>query len=82
MAAGDRVTGRYLGRAFQGRLLAAGSEDAGLDHVTVQFDQPIGVTAGSPYAHIRRRVSAVLDEAGDSPARTGNGAPQMHLRRA
>ena len=82
LMAGDRVTGRYLGHAFEGTLLAAGSEGAGLTRVTVQFDRPINVTAGSPYAHIRRRVSAVLDEAGDSPARTGDGAPQMHLRRA
>ena len=78
----DRVTGTYLGHPFEDVLLAATPLGPGQTSVTVQFDAPIDVTAGTPYAHMRRRVTATLDEDGTSPARTGDGAPHMRLQRA
>ena len=82
LAPGERVTGTYLGHPFEGILLAATPSGSGQTSVTVQFDAPINVTAGSPYAHMRQRVTATLDEDGTSPARTGNGEPHMRLQRA
>ncbi|WP_246849795.1 glyoxalase superfamily protein [Rubellimicrobium arenae] len=82
LAPSNRVTGTYLGHPFEGVLLAATPLGSGQTSVTVQFDAPINVTAGSPYAHMRRRVTATLDEDGTSPARTGNGEPHMRLQRA
>jgi hypothetical protein len=82
LAPGDRVTGTYLGHPFEGVLLAATLLGAGQSRVTVLFDAPVNVTAGSPYAHLRWRVTATLDADGTSPARTGNGEPHMRLQRA
>ena len=82
LAPGDRVTGTYLGHPFEGVLLAATLLGAGQSRVTVLFDAPVNVTAGSPYAHLRRRVTATLDADGTSPARTGNGEAHMRLQRA
>ncbi|EYD76175.1 hypothetical protein Rumeso_02250 [Rubellimicrobium mesophilum DSM 19309] len=82
LASGERVAGTYLGHPFEGVLVAATPLGAGQSRVTVLFDAPVNVTAGSPYAHLRQRVTATLDEDGTSPARTGNGEPHMRLRRA
>ncbi len=82
LAPGERVTGTYLGHPFEGVLLAATPLGPAQTSVTVLFDVPVNVTTGSPYAHMRRRVTATLDEDGTSPARTGNGEPHMRLQRA
>ena len=76
---GGRVAGTYLGQPFEGIIVGARPLSPGHTSVTVLFDAPVNVTPSSPYSHIRRRVTATLDDDGHSPSRTSDGQPHMCL---
>jgi hypothetical protein len=82
LAVNDRVQGLYLGHAFRGAVLEVRPLGAGLTNVTVRFDEPINVSASTRFSHVRRRVTAMLDEDGVSPAMTSDGQPHLRLTRA
>ncbi|WP_375451668.1 glyoxalase superfamily protein [uncultured Devosia sp.] len=78
---GMRVTGKYLSRPFRGLLIAV-SVMSDMQHyqITVKFDDPVNVTPTFMFSAFRQRVTATIDIHGNSPARTGNGIPQLQLR--
>lgn len=76
---GRRVAGRYLDHAFEGRMVGVQAMGPRHYRVTVQFDAPIDVVDSPAFSVMRRRVTAVVDRAGVSPARISNGAPQLAL---
>lgn len=77
---GMRVKGFYLEQPFKGRLLGV-QLALDMQHftVTVQFDEPVDVTPNLTFSAYRQRVTATVDAHGVSPARRGNGQPQMRL---
>ena len=79
---GQRVQGQYLGQAFEGQISGVQSLATEPDRfrVTVQFDQPVDVVTFDGFSNYRRRVTSVIDRAGDSAEKTSNGVPQMQLR--
>jgi hypothetical protein len=79
---GMRVKGLYLEQPFRGVLLGVQlAVDMRHFTVVVQFDQPVNVTPDFMFAATRQRVTATVDMRGISPARRGNGQPQMRLLR-
>ncbi|MGE4325779.1 MAG: glyoxalase superfamily protein [Pseudodonghicola sp.] len=78
LAVGDRVTGRYLGQPFTGRV-------HGLSHspysphmrITLHFDTPVDVVRFDSFSAFRQRVTATIDENGHSPQKTSDGVPQL-----
>jgi hypothetical protein len=79
-AIGDAVCGRYLGQAFQGRIVSLAKLPAtGLLRVAVHFDQPVDVVTFDSFSAFRSRVTAVITDKGVSPRRTSNGLPQLVL---
>lgn len=79
---GMRVKGFYLEQPFRGLLFGLQlSSDFQHYTVTIQFDEPVNVTPTFMFAAHRQRVTATVDIRGVSPARRGNGQPQMRLMR-
>lgn len=81
LSLGDQASGRYLGKAFTGRVIAVqrmGSA-AGMTRVTFDFDEPVNVSAFESFAVLRRRVVCTLDEDGRTVEKTSNGVPHLVL---
>ncbi|MCB8840795.1 glyoxalase superfamily protein [Aurantimonas sp. VKM B-3413] len=77
---GSAVSGRYLGHAFTGRLVALQALSAsGRFRATIQFDQPVDVVAFESFSSFRRRVTAVVDGAGRTREKTSDGRPHLEL---
>ena len=79
---GHRVKGTYLGQNFRGLVIGVQLHSS-MQHyeVTVNFDEPVDVVTSQLFSAFRQRVRATVDIHGVSPARQGNGQPQMVLRR-
>ena len=79
---GDRVDGHYLSRPFTGSVLAVRSLVHGQGYeITVEFDAPVDVVVFESFSAFRRRVTGTVSPGGTSFARTGNGVPQLTVRR-
>lgn len=79
---GMRVKGFYLEQPFRGLLIGVQLSSTMQSYtVTVMFDEPVNVTPQFMFAALRQRVTATVDIHGVSPARRGNGEPQMRLLR-
>lgn len=78
LAVGDRVTGSYLGQAFTGYVHGL-SHSAYSPHmrITLHFDEPVDVVKFDSFSSFRQRVTATIDETGESPQKTSDGVPQM-----
>lgn len=78
---GDAVSGTYLKQAFTGTVLAV-REIGGGSHfeVTLHFEEPVDVVSFDSFSAFRQRVKATVDDKGVSPAKTGDGEPQMIIR--
>ena len=77
---GQRVTGRYLGHAFDGQLKAVRSASGGYWYLTVLFDQPVDVVTSEAFSSYRKQVNVVLNEDAVTQAKTSDGVPHMELR--
>lgn len=77
---GAHVTGHYLGQPFTGEIIGVDVLPAGRYRVTIDFDEPVDVVTFESFSAFRKRVTAIVDEDGVSPARTSNGRPQMEFR--
>ena len=79
---GQRVRGTYLRQEFVGLLLGVRiRSDLAHYEVTLKFDQPVDVVTSELFSAYRQRVVATVDINGVSPARLGNGEPQVRIRR-
>lgn len=79
---GGRVKGTYLGQAFKGMLIGVQLlSDMRHYKMVIKFDEPVDVVTSELFSAFRQRVTTTVDSYGISPARTGNGQPQMRLTR-
>jgi hypothetical protein len=79
---GARVKGTYLGQPFKGLVIGVQLlSDMAHYQVTIKFDDPVDVVTSQLFSAFRQRVTSTLDINGVSPARTGDGQPQMRLSR-
>ncbi|MDW3182132.1 MULTISPECIES: glyoxalase superfamily protein [unclassified Roseobacter] len=76
---GQRVSGRYLGRRFQGVVKAANQRAQGFWRMTIRFDQPVDVVRSEQFSCLRRQINCSLDARGRSPQKTSDGVPQVIL---
>lgn len=79
LAAGKVVQGRYLGQAFEARIIAATQVPDG--HVLLTFDlhEPIDVAASSRFSAFRKRISGSVDSEGRSEETLSDGTPQLEV---
>ena len=79
---GQRVTGTYLSRPFDG-LVVAMKLLADMQHyeMTVRFDKPVNVSRFD-WPIERQRVTATIGLDGISLSHTSDGEPHMRVRRA
>lgn len=79
---GERVKGTYLGQPFEGLVIGVNlMSDMQHYQVTIKFDTPVDVVTSELFSAFRQRVTATVDVYGVSPARTGDGEPQMRVSR-
>ncbi len=77
---GDRVSGAYLGHAFDG--VVKSSErwgTAGHIRLTIRFDAPIDVVTFDSFSSYRQQVTAIIAQDGQSPRATSDGVPHLVL---
>ncbi len=74
---GQRVSGRYLGHPFTGRIKAAEQVSSGFWTLTVRFDAPVDVVESEHFSALRRQVNATINPRGETPQKTSNGQPHM-----
>ena len=80
VAIGDRVTGLYLGQAFEASVLNMVPLESGdLFRVTMHFDEPVDVVTHDSFSSFRQRVTGNIDHKGVTPQKTSNGRPQIVL---
>jgi len=77
---GARVSGRYLGQPFDGKVIAvAALAQADQFRITVNFREAVDVIKFDGWSSLRRRVSSQVGRNGRSPQKTSDGAPIMEL---
>lgn len=80
---GQRVTGTYLSRPFEGLVLGVQLlPDMQHYKVTVKFDRPVNISKFDSMVIERQRVIATIGVDGISLTHTSDGEPHMRLRRA
>ncbi len=80
VALGRRVSGRYLGQAFDGEVIAVRAMDDGNHYrITLAFEEPVDVVTFESFSAFRQRVSATIDRRGVTVEKTSDGQPHMVL---
>ena len=74
---GQRITGRYLGHRFAGRIKAARGMERGYYGLTLRFDNAIDVVDSEHFSCLRQQVNCVIKPNGRSPRATSNGQPHV-----
>ena len=80
---GERVSGHYLGQAFDGEIV--GTQQLSRPdrfRVSIAFDRPVDVVTFDSFSAYRRRVSCVIDSKGVTAQKTSDGEPHLRLRLA
>lgn len=79
---GERVAGRYLKQAFEGRVHAVRELAGGMGYeVTLHFDTPVDVVEFESFSNNRQRVTAMIDADGISWTKTSDGVPHLIVER-
>lgn len=79
LSIGASVSGRYLGQPFSGRVLGLSEISGGSMRITLHFDAPVDVVTFDSFSAYRQRVSTVIGPAGQSWAKTSDGAPHLAI---
>ena len=79
---GGVVKGRYLGKAFTGRVIAASERGPKHHALTIAFDKPVNVSESALMEVPRKRINATVNTEGRSISRTSNGQPHLVLEAA
>ncbi|MEM7188583.1 MAG: glyoxalase superfamily protein [Pseudomonadota bacterium] len=80
VAPGQRVEGRYLGHPMSGNVVRAEpGRDSGTWSITLVFDQPVTVADLDGMTAARTRVSAVIDQNGQTAEALSTGTPHLAL---
>lgn len=81
VAAGQRVSGHYLGQPFEGEVRALESfSQADRYRIVLHFDEPVDVVTFDSFSAFRQRVSCFIGHDGMTVERTSNGEPQLRLQ--
>ncbi|MEM7301868.1 MAG: glyoxalase superfamily protein [Pseudomonadota bacterium] len=77
---GQRISGRYLGVAFDGEVIAVATQNDGNRlRVTVRFDEPVNVSKFESMDVLRHRVTATIGRDGRTTEKTSDGTPHMAI---
>lgn len=76
---GQRISGRYLGHAFEGVVKAARLSSTGLWSLTLRFDAAIDVVTSAHFSAFRRQVNATVGANGTTVQKTSDGQPHLVL---
>ena len=79
---GERVSGRYLKQAYEGRVHGVRELAGGMGYeVVLHFDVPVDVVEFDSFSGLRQRVRAMISEDGVSWDKTSDGVPHLTVAR-
>lgn len=78
---GARMSGSYLGQAFRGEIIGVTILSPGRTRVTIQFDEPVDVVSFDSFSAFRSRVTAIVNDVGETAEKTSDGRPQLAMER-
>ena len=76
---GERISGFYLGQKFEGSVTGAHQLGPDKMRMTIKFDAPLDVVTFDSFLNYRQRVTATVDQNGQSVEKTSNGRPHMEI---
>ena len=77
---GQQVSGKYLGKAFSGKIITLSSiGEAQWFRLAIRFDEAVDVSAFESMKVERRQINATIDRFGCSAEKTSNGVPHLAL---
>ena len=79
---GQRVTGRYLGQPFAGRIKGVTQASGGFWTLVLVFDTAVDVATSPRITNLRRQVRATVNAQGVTAAHTSDGQPHLVLHAA
>jgi hypothetical protein len=79
---GDRVSGHYLKKPFEGRVHAVRELQGGQGYeLTLHFDNPVDVVDWKSFSAFRQRVKMMVSAQGQSWNKTSDGIPHLVVER-
>ena len=79
-ALGQRVTGSYLGVAFQGEIIGIRAMAQSTHFaLTIRFDRPVDVIKFDGMSNMRSQVQGVVNADGVSAEKTSDGQPHLRI---
>ncbi|WP_291843042.1 glyoxalase superfamily protein [Maricaulis sp.] len=81
LTVGGRVSGRYLGQAFQAEIIGLASIAGGTGgwRVSLALDEAVDVVKFDSFSAFRQRISGTVGRDGRSVAHTSDGTPHLQL---
>ncbi len=81
LSLGDRVSGQYLGQAYDGEIVAL-SGSATHRQVEIKLDRPVDTVRFESFSNWRHRIRGTLDADGRSHRKTSDGLPHLIVDKA
>jgi len=76
---GGRVSGAYLGHAFEATVVSATPQDTGWIKLALDLDEAIDVVTSASFSNYRKRIHASVGPLGHTKERTSDGTPHLML---
>ena len=77
---GQKVSGKYLGQAFEGDVIGLQSLADGQKYrLTLHLDEPIDVVKFESFSALRHRINCTIDRSGKTFEKTSDGMPHLVL---
>lgn len=74
---GDRLSGHYLGQAFDGEIVSVQKVGDGWFRLAIDLDEPVDVVTFESFSSFRRRITATVGPNGSTMEKTSNGQPHL-----
>ncbi|MEP2782285.1 MAG: glyoxalase superfamily protein [Pseudoruegeria sp.] len=81
IALGDRLSGEYMGHAFEGTVVGASALPEGFVRLNVRFENAVDVVSHDSFSALRKQVTVVVGPDGRSRRKISDGTPYMVLNR-
>ncbi len=79
LAAGDTVSGFYLGAVFTGQVLLVEEWSGGRFRLKLDLDEAVDVVKFDSFSAFRKRINCVVFANGETQEKTSDGIPHVRL---
>lgn len=79
LEAGQHVAGRYMGHAFEARVVASTQLSQEEVYLSLDLWDPVDVVESAGFSNMRRRITGRIGADGRSPESLSNGMPHLEV---